>query len=376
MERYLPPVSAAAARWLRLAGLLVALGLLGWAVLDLRGVLTPLAVALAMAYVLNPLITRLERRGVRRLHAVLGLYACGTVVVLGLGLFLILKAIEQAVDLRENIGRYIEFVSGFLAHLGPTSVPATASATPRYDWWKEVAPLAQQHGLALANSTLGVLTGFFSNMLNWLSIFVLIPLFAFSFLWKFDSFLRSVRDHLPAASRDVIIHLTTTIDRAMATFFRGRLIVCIIVALASALGWTLAGVPLALALGLLAGVLNLVPYLSLLALPPALLSAYFDAVRTDDDWKLPVLLAMGVYLAVQALETFVLTPTIESRASGLHPLTTVVALLIGAHWAGLLGLLLAIPVASTLKTLAAEFVLPELRRLAQSPTRAREEEST
>ncbi|RMF74919.1 MAG: AI-2E family transporter, partial [Planctomycetota bacterium] len=70
-------------------------------------------------------------------------------------------------------------------------------------------------------------------------------------------------------------------------------------------------------------------------------------------------------LVVQAIESFLLTPLIESRSSGLHPVTTVVALLIGGKLAGLLGMLLAIPIASTLKSLGAEWVLPEVRRLAK-----------
>ena len=124
------------------------------------------------------------------------------------------------------------------------------------------------------------------------------------------------------------------------------------------------GIPYSLPLGALAGRLNLVPFMSLLALPPALVLSYLEAAQNDTNWVLPVLLAMGVYMAVQALESFVLTPCIEARSSGLHPITTVVALLIGATWAGLLGMLLAIPIASTLKVFAVEYVLPEIRRLA------------
>ena len=123
---------------------------------------------------------------------------------------------------------------------------------------------------------------------------------------------------------------------------------------------------------MLAGLLNLVPFMSLLALPLALISAYFGAVQAAlpgevVNWTMPVLLAMAVYMAVQAIESFILTPLIESRSSGLHPVTTVVALLIGGQWAGLLGMLLAIPIASTVKALAAQFLLPEIRRLAAPP---------
>ena len=363
MDRYLPSLSENASRWLRLAGVLVCLVVLGWIILDLRPLLTPIVVAAVVAYVFNPLIVYLERRGMQRLYAVVWLYAIGSVFLLALGLFLTLETIQQAIELRENIGTYVQSTRDWLgSHTAVASQPeATQPSTLAADWWQEVGPLVKEHGVALANSTLGLLTGFFSSLLNWLSIFVLIPMFAFFFLWKFNEIIGTIRGHLPAASRDVVVHLVTTADRAIANFFRGRMIVCLIVGCVTGIGWGIVGVPYSLLLGALAGLLNLVPFMSLLALPPALTICYFHA---GDHWAMPVVLTMCVYMAVQALESFVLTPTIEAKSSGLHPLTTVVALMIGAQWAGLLGMLLAIPITSTLKVLAAEYVLPEVRRLA------------
>jgi predicted PurR-regulated permease PerM len=101
-----------------------------------------------------------------------------------------------------------------------------------------------------------------------------------------------------------------------------------------------------------------------LALPPALLLTYFNAAGAGENWVVAVTLVLIVYLAVQAVESFILTPTIQAKAAGLHPITTVIVLLIGGELAGLLGMLLAIPIASTLKSLATEYLLPELRRLA------------
>lgn len=367
MERYLPPLSEKATRWLRFAGLVAALLLLAWVALDLRPVLTPIVVALAIAYILNPIISVLERRGVRRLYAVAGLYAVGTVLALAVGVYLIVTMIEQIVQLRESIDDYVQAARQWLeARSALATQPATTQSggDSHIDWWSTIGPLVREHGMTLANSTLAVFTGVFSSALTWITLFVLIPMYTFFFLWKFNDIVRTIHDHLPTASRDLIVHLVTTIERATANFFRGRLIVCLIVGLTTGIGWTLVGIPYSLPLGALAGTLNLVPFMSLLALPPALVLSYLDAAQNDTNWVLPVLLAMGVYMAVQALESFVLTPCIEARSSGLHPITTVVALLIGATWAGLLGMLLAIPIASTLKVFAAEYVLPEIRRLA------------
>ena len=118
---------------------------------------------------------------------------------------------------------------------------------------------------------------------------------------------------------------------------------------------------------MLAGALNLVPALSFLALPPALLCAFVDALHTSGGWVWPVTYTAAVYIGAQAVESFILAPYVLGQTSGLHPVTTVVVLFMGAELAGILGLLLAIPVASTLKSLAVEVLLPEFRRLAAEP---------
>ncbi len=370
MDHYLPPLSPTGSRWVRFLGLLVALALLGWLAIDLRPVLTPLLVALAIAYICDPLVSRFQRWGVSRLKCTVGIYVIGLCVVFVLGCYFAAKMVAQVVELRNNMGGYVDAVRVWLAAQRTVTQPITATApvSPApLIWWREVGPVLEQHGVQWANAVLGALAGAFSGLLDWISVFVLIPLYTFFFLWKFDVLVRSMRDHLPARYRAMVIHLVTIIDRAMAGFFRGRLLVCLVVGLVTSLGWTLVGVPYSLPLGALAGVLNLVPFLSLLALPPALISSYMGAVQAHEDWKTPVLLAAGVFALVQALDAFIITPYVLSKSSGLHPITTVVALMIGANLAGLAGMLLAIPVASTLKALAVEFLLPELRRLAAQP---------
>jgi predicted PurR-regulated permease PerM len=279
---------------------------------------------------------------------------------------------EQVAELPQRLEKYAHTLAGWLTMIwgnlsGTLATPpdtAPAAEAPPPEWTQQLVPLVREHGLAVANTTLQGATHFLSSVFAWLTVFVLIPMYAFFFLLRYDAVVAAIRDHLPANIRPTVVHFARTIDNAMANFFRGRLVVCLIVAVVSGMGWTLVGVPYGLQLGALAGLLNLVPFMSLLALPPVLLLTYLDAQHSPAGWALPMVLAMGVYMAVQALESFALTPMIESRSSGLHPITTVVVLLIGAEWAGLFGMLLAIPVASTLKTLSAELLLPEVRRLA------------
>ncbi len=382
LERYIPNMSEPVRRWARLAGLLVALGLLCWLAYKLRTVFTPLLIALAIAYVLNPLVTWVDRtRHIQRLTTVSVVFVLLASLVIGGGAYVGSKTIAQIAQFGQNVERYCDAAENWVGEMrsrlratekvpatAPVTSPAavaTSQGTAKPDqWWRAAVPLLKEHGVAIASSSLDWAVAAFSNLANLIALLVLIPVYTFFFLWRFDDMVRVARDHLPADWRDGIVHVVRTIDGAMASFFRGRLIVCLVVGALTGLGWSLVGVPYSLPLGGLVGLLNLIPFLSLLTLPPALFFAYFGAVEAGAPWAWPVVLTMAIFMAVQALESFVLSPTIMGRSSGLHPLVIVVALLIGGQLAGLLGMLLAIPVASTLKALAAELLLPEIRRLA------------
>lgn len=356
MERYLPPLTEKARRWLRFLG--VVAGGVGLVFLAQRfsAVLTPIAAALAIAYILNPVVTFLEqKRSIPRPISVsVGL---ATVVLFAAALtFLgVLQLIELAADARA----YFDDVAGWASRTFAVVSPASAPSNLR--------DLASEHGATVASYVLGTVSSVLGNLGYWTTFTVLVPLYAFFFLVAFNDIVRAIRDHLPVESRPTIVHVVTTIDRAIADFFRGRLIVCFIVGTLNGFGWMIVGVKHSLLLGALAGILNLVPFMSMLSLPPALLFSWLAARDAGDPWIYPVMAALGVFVVVQAIESFALTPLIESRTNGLHPITTVVALLVGAEVAGLLGMLLSIPVASTLKSLGAKYVLPEIRRLAADP---------
>lgn len=390
MESLLPNLSVPARRWVRLGALVLALGLLCWLAYALRAVFTPLLVAAAIAYILNPAVTWIERvRGVSRLTTVAVASALLGALVVGGGFYVVHKTVVQVTHFQHRIpvyvqtaGRWVDFAQARVSGQHPTTMAASSAPPPDGaaasvpttlpvdDWWQWAGPLVREHGVQVARSTLDYIGSTASNVADLASLLVLIPVFTFYFLWRFNDFVAALRDHLPAAYRPGIIHVVGTIDAAVANFFRGRLIVCLAVGALTGLGWSLVGVPYSLLLGVLTALLNLVPFASILVLPPALVFAYLGAGEAGAPWLWPVVLTMAVYMGVQAIEAFVLSPAILGRSIGLHPLAVVVALLIGAQLGGLLGMLLAIPMASTLKTLAGEFVLPEVRRLAGWPPTA------
>ena len=378
MDRYLPRLSERGRLWARFLALLALIALLVWIAIVLRQVLTPIVAALALAYILNPLVTMLERKyRVRRVTSI----TVGLVLLLAVGGALLVAGTAQLMQLTSNLPTYAgealkwvdQTIPGLLTGGGEQATTDSQPLLPDAErsltrtGREQLTQLVTEHGLAVGRSLVGYVGRIVSNAFYWLSLTVLLPLYTFFFLLRFNEIVQHVRGHLPAAYRPTIVRVVTTIDEAISTFFRGRLLICLAVGTLTGLGWLIVDVPYNLALGALLGMLNLVPFLSVLALPPALLLAYLHATDIGTSWALAMTLVLAVYLAVQAIESFVLTPLILSKASGLHPITTVIALLIGGQLAGVLGLLLAIPITSTLRSLAAEYVLPELRRLADTP---------
>ncbi len=357
MNEYLPALSRRGVRWLRFLAVVVAVALLLLFAYRIQGVLNPILLALAIAYVVNPVVVWLKRaRDVPRLHSTIAIFGVGSLAAATLTIILAVPLVEQTSALAERLagasGPLLRWVRDRAPDLLGTSQPTR---------------LLQDRGAAVVGSAFAALLGILSWVSHWLSLLFLLPMYAFVFIWKFDDIVAAIRDHLPYAVRDTVVSIARTTDRAMADFFRGRLIVCAAVGFLTAVGWWVVGVAYAIPLGLLMGALNLVPFLSIIGLPFVLLIAFLSAHDAGQSWVWPVVGAMIVYMLVQAIESFALAPYLLSQSSGLHPITTVIVLLVGAELAGAFGMLLSIPLASTLKTLAGEFLMPEIRRLAAGP---------
>jgi len=184
--------------------------------------------------------------------------------------------------------------------------------------------------------------------------------YLFFFLMNFDRIVEAVRRRLPGKYRRRTEDVVVKIDAAVSAFLRGRILVCLVVGVLTAVGLAIVGVPYWYLIGVATGLAGVVPYLPIfVGLVPALLVAWFDA---GSGWA--VAGAAVVFIIVQTLEGWVLTPLIQGRAVGLHPVTLMVALLVGYEVFGLFGLIAAVPLASTVKILAKEFVLPEVDELA------------
>lgn len=145
-------------------------------------------------------------------------------------------------------------------------------------------------------------------------------------------------------------------NEAVSGFIRGRLLIAAITAVGFASGWTWTDVPYSLLLGLITGVLTIVPYLSLVGWPIALFVKYLDVVSSAGvpNWFDVIVWPSLVFILVAFLEGWVLTPWIQSRTMEMGALTVLLAVLIGGAIGGVLGLLIAIPITACAQILREE----------------------
>jgi len=192
----------------------------------------------------------------------------------------------------------------------------------------------------------------------------------FFFSWKFNAICAWFVPFIPAAAREKTLDLIDKMDRSVAAFIRGRLIQATVMAVVLSVGWWIAGVPAFLLLGLASGVLNLVPFAAVVGFAAALALNLIDDVSGASGGGFTWWTILGptiVYIAAQSLDGWVVEPLVQGKATDLDPVTVLVVVMLGGAVAGLLGMVLAIPVAACVKILSKEVLLPKLRALAASP---------
>lgn len=313
-------------------------------------VLFQLFIALALAYLLNPLVRRLERYGISRLISVLvvfGLALIGLSIMLTLLILAVKSELAKvqlnipayAVKLYELIPRevksYLEIdtpdkLSQQLNHLASTlKGSAVTIAKPLFGWLQQAV-----------SSTIG----FILNLLGYL----IIPVYLFYLLLDMPLLTAWLKELAPVRFRDRLGQLFGEFDQVLSGFVRGQLLVCAILAVLYSVGLWLIGIDLAVVIGTLSGAAFIIPYVGTIL--GIVLSMAMALLKFHD--LLHPLLCLGWFLLVQALEGTVITPKVVGDTVGLHPLIAIVALLIGGQLWGISGMLLAIPVAAIGKVLA------------------------
>lgn len=354
--------------------LVVGVVLFIWALGD---IFAPVFAALALAYMLDPFVKRLERRGWSRGRAVLAIFAAAVflmVAVLAVSIPLIVEDVEYAVKAAgarlDRAGRHDKTGASGDARAedglgGKLTRALRRNETMRkvIDWAEEerIADRAfgwlQENARLVAEQTLSAARGGIAIIfrLGWLGFMVLLfPVYLYFFMVGLGELMGKAFAVVPPAWRPKAESMAHEFGVALSGFFRGRLVVAFAIGFATATAFAFIGLRFGVPLGIAIGIASLIPFVNIVFLIPALMIA---PVQFESFWWMAAV--FGVYAAGQALDPL-LTPYLMSRGTGLHPVTIIVSLLVWGRLLGVVGLLLAVPLTAAVKIAGREFILPVL----------------
>ncbi|WP_171446695.1 AI-2E family transporter [Corallococcus carmarthensis] len=319
------------------------------------GVAVPVLLALTGAYAFNPLVTLLEKRGVDRTWGTSILFFAGTLLMVGAGLYLVPVFRDEAAKLPGFFQRASTQVVPQVESLLGVSLPDLVSQRTA-ELGEKASELLQSAGPTAARlvASFAGNTARFAATLLGLSV---VPVLAFFFLQDYPRLMGRIQDLLPRRSVALLSQRFREVDEVLSAFVQGQLTVGAILSVLYAVGLSMARIDLAIAIGLIAGFGNMVPYLGtgigvVLAVLGVLLS-------WQGPWQLAVVAA--TFIIGQLAEGFVITPRVVGEKVGLAPVAVIIAVLAFGELFGFVGILLAVPASAILKVVLS-VVLQRYRR--------------
>lgn len=393
-----------------------------------RSVLLPVLIGLALAYICNPLLRLAERKlRVGRLAGTISLMLLSLVVLVFIMVTAVPLLYEQSGELLRTVREaYPRYVDKLLAQMSlpaaqddaPAALVSPGDATPEavagedgggvpagavvepieeaeadggFDLplvdqfmdpdrnrqllelsverlrdldWQQVA------GWAVTSLDVGVgIVGSAISFTSYLMLSAVVIAFCFFFFaWRFDAILAWFVPFIPVDHRPRTLAMLHKMDEAVSSFVRGRLVQSLVMMVLLVVGWWWAGVPYWFLLGVITGLLNLVPFLPAAGWIVAVVLTVITTLANGGDFTFGLILWPSVaYFTAQGIDGWVVEPLVQGKATNLDPLTVLLVVLIGGSLAGLLGMLLAIPAAACIKIVCREWLLPRLRELAARP---------
>ncbi|MFM7296718.1 MAG: AI-2E family transporter [Planctomycetota bacterium] len=390
----------------RNAALAAALVAVLWFAWTVRAALNPLLLGLLFAYILNPMVLRLERRGWSRKRAVNVIFGSFGLVAVLLAIALALQARALWRDVTQEGGsidklqrqlgeivasaeeRAIELGLDLRALQGVPTEPPGEPQTPATDAGEPAQPPESEaaiprgfekgslldeffqrarrwafsaDGAQAAGGVWGTLSSAFGSLLTVLTLLFLVPLYTWFLLFELERVSNFVRSYIPASQREQWARIGAQMAEMLGAFFRGRLLVCLLKGLILTVAMGALGVPYALLAGMLGGALSLIPVIGPgVGYVLAFLLALLAHEPIEATWRIAVVFAVG-----EALETYVLIPRVLGERLGLPTVVVLASLTIFGAALGLFGLLLALPLTAASVILARELLLPALKEWAE-----------
>ena len=308
----------------------------------LAPILMPFVTAAVLAYIADPLVDRLEEKISRSLSVSVVFFTLSLIAVLLL--FIILPLIEkQIVVLAEKLPLYISRAENYILPLLKEQLGLDFA---RFDlnmlkqslssYWKTAGGVAANILQSISHS--GLL------LVGWLANILLMLVVTFYLLRDWDGLIEKIHALIPRKNEKTIVLIAKESDEVLGAFFRGQMLVMLVLSMVYTIGLMFVGLDTALVIGTLSGLVSFVPYLGFIV---GIVVASVAALMQFQE-IMPLFYIFIVFLTGQLLEGMLLTPWLVGDKIGLHPVAVIFAVLAGGQLFGFVGILLALPVAAVI----------------------------
>ncbi len=298
----------------------------------LRDILTPIFISWFIAYLIDPIADKLEKKFSRNVSV---LIIVGFVIImLSIIVFFIMPIIiDEIKSLTKNFPYYFSELKKLFFKYFP-GLMHTNDIILKFG--KYFPNILQKIPEVIGN---------LNNLISGITTILLLPVFTFYFLRDFDKIRISIFNNIPPKYQPAVERIAKKLDNSISLFIRGQLLICLILGILYSIGLLIIKIDLAIIVGFLSGFLNIIPYFGFIS--GILLGILMAFVKYGD--FIHILGVIIVFIIVQILEGFLITPKILGNKVGLHPLNIIISLMIFGKIFGFIGLILAIPFASCLK---------------------------
>jgi predicted PurR-regulated permease PerM len=308
-----------------------------WVLVQIRSLFALLIIGLVVAAAIEPIVHRLRRLGLTHAQGILTIYG-GVAALLAFLLVLVVPPLgNQASELIDDIPIILQELrrqaadspNGFI---NTTVWEALARAEQAWIEFRTQPNIESQQAVSLVSSTFGVLIAF-------VTIFVT----AFYWLSEKATIKRVLVNIFPEGRRDQVHEIWETIEVKLGGWIRGQLLLCLIIGVFSTAFYFALDLPFWLALGIFAGITEIVPFIG-----PIIGGGAAVVIALTDSWQ-KALIVLAFVVVLQQVESAALVPRVMRNAVGMSPLTVILAVLIGGRVGGILGSILAIPVGAMIQ---------------------------
>jgi predicted PurR-regulated permease PerM len=386
----------------------------------LQPILIPFAVAGVMAYLLDPVVSRIVHWGTSRQRAVISVFAVVTLVFAGVLVWIIPAIWTQTGNLVQKVPTYrnrlvlkvdqfntwahaleVKYGVRLLPQIpekienplaapeapaadpgaapaatnpgtAPTAIGAkTAASEPpgafdlqaflNGDWLRTTLPVVLRNAWKFVTNSVGGFLGIFGFLVS----MIIVPIYLYYFLIESKNIAESWGDYLPlraSAFKDEVVAAISEINGYLIAFFRGQLLVSVINGTITGIGLVAVGLDFGLLIGLLLCFLGIIPYLGIiLCWIPAVIVASVQGgswlVSANAAWWVFPVVVTAIFTIVQQVDGLFITPKIVGESVGLHPMTVILSVFVWSLlMGGLLGAILAVPMTATIKVLLKRYV--------------------